>query len=69
MTKRKTNRVNEDHVRRALSVTEVAVQLGVSEALVRLEIKRELLKCTRFGRRILVMREELDRYLAQRVGR
>jgi hypothetical protein len=33
-----------------------------------LEIRRELLKAT-FGKRVLIRREELDRYLAEREGR
>ncbi|MGO9061582.1 MAG: helix-turn-helix domain-containing protein [Candidatus Binataceae bacterium] len=55
--------------RRVLSVREVAIELGVSEQLVRLEIRRELLGATRFGKRILIQRAELDRYLAEREGR
>jgi excisionase family DNA binding protein len=54
--------------RRALSVFEVAQELGVSVQLVRLEIKRDHLKATRFGRRVIVTRTALNRYLAERVG-
>jgi excisionase family DNA binding protein len=66
MTQRQTNGVRTRH---ALGVAEVAAELGVSQQLVRLEIRRELLKATRFGKRVLIRREELDRYLAEREGR
>jgi excisionase family DNA binding protein len=65
MTQRQTNGVRTRH---ALGVAEVAAELGVSQQLVRLEIRRELLKAT-FGKRVLIRREELDRYLAEREGR
>jgi excisionase family DNA binding protein len=54
--------------RTALSVFEVAHELGVSPQLVRLEIKRDQLEATRFGKRILVTRTALNRYLDERVG-
>lgn len=61
-----SNSENIPSTRRALSVREVATELGVSQQLVRLEIQRELLKATRFGKRILIMREALDEYLTAR---
>jgi excisionase family DNA binding protein len=62
MAKSKTN----ESQRKALSVFEVAAELGVSEQLVRLEIQREMLKASRFGRRVIIQRADLDRYLAER---
>ncbi len=67
MIKSKTSMILEDSPKRALSVIEVAAELGVSEQLVRLEIQREQLKASRFGRRVIIRREDLDAYLAARV--
>jgi len=69
MNQSKTSLIVEDSRTRALSVVEVAAELGVSEQLVRLEIRREQLKASRFGRRIVIRREDLDAYLAARVIR
>lgn len=66
MIKSKTSMILEDSPKRALSVIEVAAELGVSEQLVRLEIQREQLKASRFGRRVIIQRADLDRYLAAR---
>ena len=46
-------------------INELAVALGVNSGTVRLEIARNRLKATRFGRRVLVRVSELERYLAQ----
>jgi excisionase family DNA binding protein len=59
----------DDAEREAMSVAEVARALGISEQLVRLEIKRELLRATRFGKRVLIRRAELNRYLSEREKR
>jgi excisionase family DNA binding protein len=58
-----------DAERRAVSVDEVAAELGVSAGLVRLELGRGQLKGTRFGRRVLIMRSDLEDYLTERAGR
>src|SRR6266699_2911035 len=50
--------------RLAFRVTEAAALIGVSAAFVRLELARGNLKATRLGRRIVIMRTELERYLA-----
>jgi excisionase family DNA binding protein len=50
----------------AFSVHEVAHELGISPQLVRLEIRRAQLEATRVGKRIVVMRTALDRYLTAR---
>jgi excisionase family DNA binding protein len=59
-----TNSEKQDHRRVAFSVAELAAQLGVSEGLLRLEIQRGRLKPARVGRRLVIMKPELDRYLA-----
>lgn len=54
----------------AFDVDGVVDQLGgnVSPELVRLEIKRGNLKSTRLGRRLLITRAELLRYLEENAG-
>lgn len=52
--------------RLAFRVTEAATLIGVSAAYVRLELARGNLNATRLGRRIVLTRVELDRYLASR---
>ncbi len=52
--------------RLAFRVGETATLIGVSAAFVRLELARGNLKATRLGRRIVIMRAELERYLASR---
>jgi excisionase family DNA binding protein len=50
--------------RGALSVAEAAGWLGVSPNFLRLEIGRGRLRAARLGRRVVIVRTELDRYLA-----
>jgi excisionase family DNA binding protein len=52
--------------RLAFRVTEAAALIGVSAAFVRLELARGNLSATRLGRRVVLTRVELDRYLANR---
>ncbi len=52
--------------RLALRVSEAAAVIGVSSAFLRLEITRGNLNATRLGRRIVLMRVELEQYLASR---
>ena len=52
--------------RMAFRVAESAALIGVSAAFLRLEIARGNLNATRLGRRIVLMRTELERYLASR---
>ena len=52
----------------ALSVEQFASQLGVSTGLVRLEIARGRLRASRVGRRVVILRDDAERYLAGHVG-
>jgi excisionase family DNA binding protein len=52
--------------RRAFSVAELAGQYGVSPGFLRLEIERKNLAALRLGRRVVVLKEEFDRYLRER---
>jgi excisionase family DNA binding protein len=52
--------------RLAFRVTEAAALIGVSTAFLRLELARGNLSATRLGRRIVLTRVELDRYLGSR---
>jgi excisionase family DNA binding protein len=52
--------------RLAFRVTEAATLIGVSAAFVRLEMARGNMNATRLGRRVVLTRVELDRYLASR---
>ena len=54
--------------RLAFRVTEAAALIGVSSAFVRLELARGNLRATRLGRRIVITRVELDRYLQTAPG-
>jgi excisionase family DNA binding protein len=47
----------------AHSIKEISESTGLSEPYLRLEIKRGKLKGKRFGRRVVVMAEDLDQYL------
>jgi excisionase family DNA binding protein len=50
----------------ASGIADVAKRLSVSPGLIRLEIARGALRPLRLGRRVLISRRELERYLAQR---
>lgn len=50
--------------RRTLTCPEVAQTLGISVDSVYLAIKRQEIRAVRFGRRVLVPRDEIDRLLA-----
>jgi excisionase family DNA binding protein len=50
--------------RLAFKLTDAAALIGVSEAYLRLELTRGNLNATRLGRRIVLTRSELERYLA-----
>ena len=47
----------------ALAIPQVAAVLNVSPEFVRLEIRRENLRPTRLGSRIVIRRDEIQRYL------
>ena len=49
--------------RRAFSVPELARLYPLSRGFLRGEIRRGALKVRRFGRRVLVLREDWDRYV------
>jgi excisionase family DNA binding protein len=62
----KAQKVNSDPPRRiAWSVAEVALQTGLSEPFVRLEIKRGNLPASKVGRRVIVLDESMLRWLEQ----
>jgi excisionase family DNA binding protein len=48
----------------AYSVEETSEKTSLSKAFIRLEIKRGKLKVKRFGRRVLILDEDLRVYLA-----
>jgi excisionase family DNA binding protein len=50
-------------LRMAYSLEEVSKKTSLSKAFLRLEIKRGRLQVRRFGRRILVRNEDLERYI------
>jgi len=52
-------------LRRAYGLPELAASLGCSAAFLRLEAARGRLPVTRLGRRVLVLAEDLERYLAE----
>ncbi len=54
---------NDPLTRIAFSISESAQILGVSPGFIRLEIARGHVSPTRLGRRVLITREELKRYL------
>jgi excisionase family DNA binding protein len=47
------------------SVAEIARGYGLSPGFVRLEIVRGKLKAKHFGRRVVILKEDLDRYLSR----
>lgn len=47
------------------SVREVAQQLPVSEPFIRLEIKRGNLQASKLGRRVIILEESVNRWLAK----
>ena len=54
----------EAPARRTLSLPEIAATMGVSREFLRLEVGRGRLRAKRFGKRLLVLAEDLDEYLA-----
>jgi excisionase family DNA binding protein len=52
-----------EKTRIAFSVEEIAKQTSLSKAFLRLEIKRGKLRVKRFGRRVLVLKSDLENYL------
>ena len=48
----------------AYGLKEVAKMISISVPFIRLEISRGRIKTTRAGRRVLITRPEIDRYLA-----
>lgn len=51
--------------RLAFGLREAAATLGVSQAFLRIEVRRGRLRPVRLGRRVLVSTAELQRYLEQ----
>jgi excisionase family DNA binding protein len=49
--------------KRAYSVEEISAQTTLSKAFLRKEIKEKRLKVQRFGRRVLILSEDLEAYL------
>lgn len=54
--------------RRAWSLAEIARMTGLSLSFVRAEEKKGALKSRQFGRRVLVLEEDLARYLSGKEG-
>lgn len=53
----------EEPTKFAYSVEEISKQTSLSKAFLRNKIREGDLKATRFGRRVLVLRENLDAWL------
>lgn len=51
--------------RLALSLAEVAESTGLSLGFIRKDVQRGALPVRRFGRRVLVLKEDLEKYLIQ----
>lgn len=51
----------------AFSIAEISEQTTLSEAYLRRKIEEGILKATRFGRRVLVRREDYESFLKQGV--
>lgn len=49
--------------KKAFSIEEISKQTTLSKAFLRLEIKRGKLKAKHFGRRVLILNEDLQNYL------
>jgi hypothetical protein len=49
--------------KRAFSVADLSRQCDLSRGFLRLEIRRGALRARRFGRRVLVLKEDWDSYL------
>jgi excisionase family DNA binding protein len=54
---------NDANNKAAFSVEEVAKQTSLSKPFLRLEIRRGRLKAKRFGRRVLILKDDLEAYL------
>ncbi len=54
---------NIEKTKMAFTVEEIAEQTTLSKAFLRLEIKRGKLKVKRFGRRVVVLYEDLRNYI------
>jgi hypothetical protein len=52
--------------RRAYALAEMSYQTGLSIGFLKLEIRRGELRARYFGRRVLVLREDWESYLAKR---
>lgn len=59
---------NSNSGRRAFSLAELSESLGLSVGFLRLELARGHLRAARFGRRVVIMKPELDRYIAASSG-
>lgn len=52
----------------AFSIDDVSKRTSLSKSFLRNEIRNGQLKVTRYGRRILVLRQDLENYLTNRGG-
>jgi excisionase family DNA binding protein len=50
-------------VRAAWSIGDIAEATGLSQGFLRAEVRRGKLRIRKFGRRVLVLRDDLDLYL------
>ena len=60
---KKITEATEEQSKMAYSVEEIALQTTLSKAFLRNEIRAKRLKIIRFGRRVLVLNEDLQKYL------
>lgn len=63
MNEPKSIKVTKDD-RRAWSIAEVAARLGVSRNFVLAQVSRGALRARRLGRRVVILTEDLESYLA-----
>ena len=57
------NSLPDELAQRGYSIEQVTKLLPLSEAFLRKEIRNGRLKATHFGRRVLILAEDLDNYL------
>lgn len=58
-----------DRPKRAFSITEVAETYSVSKGFVRKEIREGRLRATCFGRRVLILAKDLEKYESEAKAR
>ncbi|MBK8302343.1 MAG: excisionase family DNA-binding protein [Chloracidobacterium sp.] len=56
---------NDTNDKLAFSVEEISSLTGLSKGFIRAEIRRRNIRIRRFGRRVLILRNDLDEYLTR----